>query len=91
MTVAEPVVGISPADALVRNISSGQKIRVFNQNGEIFSIAKVSNRLPAGTVVLPNGIWANEGGGGNNLIAGIETDMGYGAAFHDNTVEVVRI
>jgi anaerobic selenocysteine-containing dehydrogenase len=91
MTVAEPVVGISPADALVRNISSGQKIRVFNQNGEIFSIAKVSNRVPAGTVVLPNGIWANEGGGGNNLIAGIETDMGYGAAFHDNTVEVVRI
>lgn len=91
MTVEEPAVGISPADAVIRNISSGQKIRVFNQNGEIFSVAKVSNRVPAGTVVLPNGIWSNEGGGGNNLISGIETDMGYGAAFHDNMVEVVRI
>ena len=44
--------------------------------------------MPAGSVVLPNGIWINEGGGGNLLIAGQETDMGYGAAFHDNMVEV---
>jgi hypothetical protein len=47
--------------------------------------------VPAGTVVLPNGIWLDEGGGGNNLIPGIETDMGYGSAFHDSRVEVERI
>ena len=44
-----------------------------------------------GTVVLPNGVWCNEGGGGNHLIDGRETDMGYGAAFHDNQVEVERV
>jgi anaerobic selenocysteine-containing dehydrogenase len=90
-TVSEPAVEIAPEDAEIRNISSGQKIRVFNQNGEISAVAKVSNRVPSGSVVLPNGIWLNEGGGGNNLIAGCETDIGYGAAFHDNTVEVVSI
>ena len=29
-----------------------------------------------------------EGGGGNQLIAGEETDIGFGAAFHDNRVEI---
>ncbi|MBE3086791.1 MAG: molybdopterin-dependent oxidoreductase [Bacteroidetes bacterium] len=90
-TVQEPAVGISPGDAAKRNIYSGNKIRVFNQTGEIISVARISNRIPAGLVVLPNGIWYNEGGGGNHLITGRETDMGYGAAFHDNTVEVERV
>jgi anaerobic selenocysteine-containing dehydrogenase len=83
-----PAVAISPDDAKSRNINSGNKIRVFNQIGEIFCTAGISNRIPAGSVVLPNGIWLNEGGGGNRLIAGRETDIGYGAAFHDNKVEI---
>jgi anaerobic selenocysteine-containing dehydrogenase len=87
-SVPGPSVLISPYDALKRKVISGQKIRVFNQKGEIFSVAKISNRIPQGYIVLPNGIWIDEGGGGNTLIDGVETDMGYGAAFHDNTVEV---
>jgi anaerobic selenocysteine-containing dehydrogenase len=90
-TVTEPAVGISATDAAKRSICSGNKIRVFNQTGEIISIARISNRIPDGLVVLPNGIWYHEGGGGNHLIAGIETDMGYGAAFHDSRVEVERV
>jgi anaerobic selenocysteine-containing dehydrogenase len=90
-SVPDPSVDISPGDAVKRNISNGDKIRVFNQYGEIFSVAKISNRIPAGSVVLPNGIWYEEGGGGNHLIAGAETDMGFGAAFHDNRVEVERV
>jgi len=89
-TVSEPAVGISMADAKKRNISSGDRIRVFNQNGEIISSALVTNRIPKGSVMLPNGIWFSEGGGGNTLIAGRETDIGFGAAFHDNKVEVER-
>ncbi len=87
----QPAVGISPEDAVKRNISSGCRIRVFNTSGEILSIAKISNRVPSGILVLPNGIWIGEGGGGNYLIAGKETDLGYGAAFHDNKVEVERV
>jgi anaerobic selenocysteine-containing dehydrogenase len=90
-TVSRPAVGISPADATKRNIYQGDQIRVYNQTGEIFSTAAISNRVPAGTVVLPNGIWLCEGGGGNHLIEGIETDIGFGAAFHDNRVEVGKV
>lgn len=79
---------ISPTDAAIRGISGGQKIRIFNGNGEITSIAEISNRVPQGIIVLPNGIGKDEGGGGNILISGMETDMGYGAAFHDNMIEM---
>ena len=84
----EVAVLISPYDADLRKVVNGDRIRVYNDVGELFSKAKVSNRIPAGVVMLPNGIWLSEGGGGNLLIAGRETDMGYGAAFHDNMVEV---
>jgi anaerobic selenocysteine-containing dehydrogenase len=89
-TFEEPTTGVSVFDAAERNISSGNKIRIFNNTGEVFSTAKVSNRVLQGTIVLPNGIWLNEGGGGNRLISGLETDMGFGAAYHDNMVEVER-
>jgi anaerobic selenocysteine-containing dehydrogenase len=90
-TVPEPAVSISVADARSRKIFTGDRIRVYNEFGEIISKARVSNRIPLGSVVLPNGIWFSEGGGGNTLIAGRETDIGHGAAFHDNKVEVEKI
>ncbi len=83
-----PALIISPEDADSRKIETGDKVRIYNSNGEIFSQAEISNRLPAGIVVLHNGIWIQDGGGGNHLIPGIETDMGFGAAFHDYKVEV---
>ena len=87
----EPGIKISPVDASKRNIQTGQKIRIFNQTGELVSRAELSARVPKGVVVLPNGIWINEQGGGNKLVAGLETDIGYGAAFHDNRVEIERV
>ena len=90
-TNPEPVVRISPVDARGRNIRTGEKVKVYNQTGELFSIAEISNRIPSGLIVLPNGTWLNEGGGVNQLIAGEETDIGFGAAFHDNRVEIERV
>ena len=89
-TAQEPAVSISPSDAESRNIINGSRIRVHNPSGEIVSTARISNRVPEGTIVLPNGIWYDEGGGGNHLICGTETDMGYGAAFHDNRVQIEK-
>jgi anaerobic selenocysteine-containing dehydrogenase len=87
-TNAEPRVRISPEDASKRGLTEGQKIRVFNQKGELFSMVSISNRVLPGLAVFPNGIWFNEGGGVNQLVAGLETDIGFGAAFHDNKVEI---
>jgi anaerobic selenocysteine-containing dehydrogenase len=87
-TNRDPSARISQYDAGKRNIIDGQKIRIFNQTGELVTIVSISNRVPRGVVALSNGIWFNEGGGVNYLIAGEETDIGFGAAFHDNRVEI---
>jgi anaerobic selenocysteine-containing dehydrogenase len=87
-TNQRPAVSISPADAKIRHLNDGQKVRVFNENGELIIQVKISNRIMPGVAVLPNGIWFSEGGGVNQLIAGSETDIGFGAAFHDNKVEI---
>jgi anaerobic selenocysteine-containing dehydrogenase len=89
-TVPDTVIHISPSDAESRNILSGQKIRVYNNIGELISRAEISNRVPSGIVVFPNGIWFHEGGGVNQLIDGHETDIGFGSAFHDNKVEIEK-
>jgi hypothetical protein len=41
-------------------------------------------------VVAFNGFGAEDGGSVNLLSQGRETDLGHGAAFHDNLVDVVR-
>jgi anaerobic selenocysteine-containing dehydrogenase len=85
-----PAALISADDSEKAGISNGSRIRIFNENGSIITTARVSARVPDGIVVLHNGIWMKEGGGGNRLISGRETDMGYGAAFHDNRVQVEK-
>lgn len=87
-TVTEQCIEISTEDAESRGISDGDTIRVFNQNGELRHKCRITNRLIPGCVVLPNGVWANEGGPGNVLTTGRETDMGHGASFHDTRVEI---
>ncbi len=87
-TVNEHLIEISQEDAESRGITTGDKVRVFNHNGELIHRCRITNRLKPGCLVLPNGIWANEGGPGNLLTSGRETDMGHGASFHDTRVQI---
>jgi anaerobic selenocysteine-containing dehydrogenase len=89
--VDKPMIEISESDAMDRNILFGDKIRVFNELGSLESMAKVTHRIPIGCISMPNGIWLNEGGGINLLIKPEETDIGHGAVFHGNMVEVEKI
>ncbi len=86
-----PVMVMSPTDALKRGISNGEKVRVFNERGELFIKAKYDFSLRPGNVVITNGYWNSEGANPNMLSKGRETDMGYGSAFHDNMVELEKV
>ena len=46
--------------------------------------------LKPGCVAVHNGWWIADGGAVNLLSKARETDMGYGAAFHENLVQVER-
>ncbi len=62
---AGPVLLISPVDAGARGLEDGAAIRVFNQRGEMMAQARVTERMPPGTVWMRDG-WT----GLNNLTSG---------------------
>jgi len=85
-----PFALISPADAKARGISAGDTVRIFNDRGEMKTEARIDYGMKAGLVSVTNGWWISEGGTVNFCSLGRETDMGHGAAFHDNLVQVER-
>ncbi len=87
----EPRLHIGAEDALKRGIGDGDFVLVFNDRGELEMKACLDLSLKRGCVVVTNGWWIGDGGAANLLSAARETDMGYGAAFHDNMVEVVKM
>ncbi len=82
---------MNPADAANLKIKNGDLIRVFNDRGELEGEVKFDFGLKRNCVSMTNGWWIADGGTVNFLSVGKETDMGYGAAFHDATVNIERI
>ena len=87
----EPLLHIGPEDAKERRIKQGDRVRVFNDRGRLDLKAHIDLSLKRGCVVVTNGWWIREGGAVNLLSAARETDMGFGAAFHDNMVDVEKL
>ena len=61
----EPALWISPADAGARGVADGAAIRLHNERGAMRARARVTDKIPAGTVWMRDG-WA----GLNDLTAG---------------------
>jgi anaerobic selenocysteine-containing dehydrogenase len=85
---ARPFAEIHPDDARARGIDDGDRVRIFNDRGSLEVAARLDNGIKAGCISVTNGWWAGEGGAVNVCSEGRETDMGHGAAFHDNLVEI---
>jgi anaerobic selenocysteine-containing dehydrogenase len=81
---------ISAVDALVRGIADGDRVRVFNQRGEVELVARVDGKVQAG-VVSATLHWAKLAPGFqsiNSLTSEKLTDMGNSATFYSVLVEV---
>jgi anaerobic selenocysteine-containing dehydrogenase len=87
----EPVLEIDPGDAAARGIVAGEKVRVFNDRGEIECRAVVGPRARPG-VVNGLGVWwkklAPDRRNGNQLTHQRLTDIGRAPSFYDCLVEV---
>ena len=89
----EPLIGMiemHAADAVARGIRNGDRVRVFNQRGEIALQAKINGSVPLG-VVAARLDWARFGTGERNinvLTSEKLTDMGNAATFYSVCVEV---
>jgi anaerobic selenocysteine-containing dehydrogenase len=81
-----------PADAKTRGIADGDRVRVWNDRGEILLTALIDGRVPEG-VVAGRLDWAkfNEGGVNVNALTSEKlTDVGAGATFYSVLVEVAK-
>jgi anaerobic selenocysteine-containing dehydrogenase len=86
----KPFVSINPEDAQARGLVDGAMARVFNARGSLTLDARLDHGIKPGCVCITNGWWIADGAAVNLLSAARETDMGYGAAFHENRVQVEK-
>jgi anaerobic selenocysteine-containing dehydrogenase len=89
-----PTLEINLADAVARDIQHGDMVRVFNDRGAFCVPAKITDRVKPGLVVAPSIWWqklAPDGKGVNYTTSQALTDMGGGATFYDNLVEVEKV
>ncbi|MCI0362485.1 MAG: molybdopterin-dependent oxidoreductase, partial [Phycisphaerales bacterium] len=88
---AGPTLEIHPDDAATREIETGSPVQIFNGRGDFLAKAIVTDRTRPGVVSAPS-IWWNKlvpGGRNANSTTSEElTDLGGGATFYDNLVEV---
>ncbi len=81
-----------PSDASARGIATGDRVRVWNQRGQIMLLASVGDAVPAG-VVASRLDWQKlsvDGQNGNALTSQRLTDMGGGPTFYSTLVEVEK-
>lgn len=87
----EPMIEISFDDAAKRGIETGMQVRVFNDRGELQLKALVSQKVKPGVAISPSVWWhklSPNGRNANFTTSQTVTDMGGGATFYDNLVEV---
>ena len=89
-----PVIRIHPEDATARGLETGHEARVFNDRGAFVARVEVTDRVRRGVVASTKGRWPRFVKGGATVNATVDerdSDMGGGAVFHDNRVEIERL
>jgi anaerobic selenocysteine-containing dehydrogenase len=89
-----PVVRIHPADAAMRRLRTGHETCVFNDRGAFVARVEITDRVRQGVVASTKGRWPRFAPGGTTVNATVnerDSDMGGGAVFHDNRVEIERL
>jgi len=84
---------LSHADATARAIADRDPVRVWNDHGEVHTIARVTSHVRPGVCVLSKGFWRKHTANGftaNALIPPRFADLGGQAAFNDARVQVAK-
>lgn len=86
-----PRIRMHPSDAAARGLADGQEARIFNDRGSFTAAVEVTDRVRPGVVATTKGHWPKLLGTDHGVNATVEerdTDMGGGAVYHDNRVQV---
>ncbi|MBI4515326.1 MAG: molybdopterin-dependent oxidoreductase [Deltaproteobacteria bacterium] len=83
-----------PADAQLRGLGNGDRVRVFNDLGEVQVTLIVSHEVRPGVVSLPKGLWCAStfnGATAAALAPDHVTDIAGGGCYNDARVEVAAV
>ncbi|SDW48137.1 Anaerobic selenocysteine-containing dehydrogenase [Amycolatopsis xylanica] len=85
-----PSVALHPEDAAARGLADGQRARVFNDRGSFAALVRVTDVVRPGVAATTKGHWSKLTGGAtvNSTVDERDADLGRGAVFHDNRVEI---
>jgi anaerobic selenocysteine-containing dehydrogenase len=86
-----PHLEMHPADASARGLADGQRVRIWNDLGEVRLPLRVTDRVPAGVVWTLKGAWLRTSDNGQTISAlcpADHADIAEGACFNDARVEV---
>ncbi len=93
-TEGEPHLELHRVDAAARGIRDGDRVRAYNDRGEMLACARVSDRPRQGLVVALSIWWkklAADGRNANELTSQRLTDMGRAPTFYDVLVQVEKV
>lgn len=85
---------MNPVDAGERGLATGDRVRVWNDLGEVSCELRLSEVVRPGVVELPKGLWrrhTENGATANALAPDTLADLGGGACYNDARVEVERL
>lgn len=88
------MVDLHPRDAAVREIGSGDPVRVHNDLGSVECVAMVTRQIRPGVASMPKGAWQKASRNGRTSVALCPDHVnivGGAACFNDARVEVERV
>ncbi|HAJ32265.1 MAG TPA: hypothetical protein DCK79_02685 [Candidatus Atribacteria bacterium] len=88
----EPFIWINPEDAENRGINDGEKVKIYNERGNLILRAILTEKVPSGIVYTYFGWWDGVHQANLNKLTGeYISDIGYGTAFHNCLVEIKKV
>jgi anaerobic selenocysteine-containing dehydrogenase len=87
----KPTLEIHADDARTRGIREGQRVTIYNDRGAFAAEAVITDRVRPGVVSAPSVWWGkltSDGTNANQTTSQAVTDIGAGATFYDNLVDV---
>lgn len=87
----KPTLEIHADDAVARDIASGDRVAIYNDRGKFTAEAVITDRVRPGVVSAPSIWWPKltaDRANANHTTSEALTDVGAGATFYDNMVEV---
>ncbi|HMC21568.1 MAG TPA: molybdopterin oxidoreductase family protein, partial [Thermoanaerobaculia bacterium] len=87
----KPTLEIHADDARKRGIEAGQRVTIFNDRGAFSAEAVITDKVRPGVVAAPSVWWGkltDDRANANQTTSQALTDIGAGATFYDNLVEV---